>query len=123
MKISYQLIPVAFVANGFRVEILSVPANKTTDPALKAAYDPSLGYSGGIIMNHSTNTCWWIFLELNSPAPSRANVVDSGLRINGNGGQVTIPDRSNCCIYLATSATSNIEIRAMYYMRTKANVI
>lgn len=123
MKISYQLIPAVFVANNFGVETLTVPANKTTDPALKANYNYPLGHLGGLLVNHSTNTCWAMFLSVEIPVPTRANVVDFGVRFNGNGGQLTIPDRSNCNVYLATSAASNIEVRAMYYMRIKANVI
>jgi hypothetical protein len=99
-------------------EALTVPAGGGTSSALKCGYDrPNEAHFNGLFVNNSSNTAWLLFVAPEEPAPSRDTVLNQGARLNANGSTFVIPDKTVADIYFATSATSSVSVRGIYFSR------
>jgi hypothetical protein len=98
-------------------ENITVPANGGTTPAIGASYNrPNDGHYNGLFVNNSTNTCFLLFVQPGD-VPTRNDVINNGLRLNANGSTFQIPDKTVADIYFATSATTSVVVRGIYFSR------
>jgi hypothetical protein len=99
----------------FVYDLLTVPSGKGTSPAARSSFDPDLHFSGAFT-NTSPQTVWIYLVSVGSPAPSRTKVVESGIRLNQNGGTFSLPPNCKAEIYLATSSAASVSVSSVFYL-------